>query len=205
MPPWNYSQSPGDGTPSGYRQLGNTPMNGLFGWNYPRAIANVLDGMSNTLMFGEFVHADMLPASPGNWPEATGGAVRPWLPGGSSDEATRLVKKPIANFDFIDFFGVNPSSSQGTSSGSFAFKSVNGCRPNAVVNGSLTPGSDVTLAYFNHLPFGSHHAAGANFAFGDGRVTFIDDTIDFPLYKDLASCNGTEVKPLDTNLVGSLP
>ena len=150
MPPWNYSQSPGDGTRAGHRQLGNTPMNGLFGWNYPRAIGAVRDGMSNTLMFGEFVHADMLPASPGNFREGTGGAVRPWLPGGTSDEGADLVRIPIARFNSHDFFGVH-SDTRGNSSGSFAFKSVNGCRPNAVVNGSLTPGSDVTLAYFNHL------------------------------------------------------
>jgi prepilin-type processing-associated H-X9-DG protein len=60
-------------------------------------------------------------------------------------------------------------------------------------------------AYFNHLPFGSHHSGGANFALGDGRVTFIDDGIDFALYKDLASCNGVAVAPLDTNPAASLP
>ncbi|MFN9941327.1 MAG: H-X9-DG-CTERM domain-containing protein [bacterium] len=45
-------------------------------------------------------------------------------------------------------------------------------------------------AWFNHLPFGSHHTNGGNFALGDGRLMFIDDSIDFELYRDLASCNG---------------
>jgi|694.fasta_scaffold81989_3 prepilin-type N-terminal cleavage/methylation domain-containing protein/prepilin-type processing-associated H-X9-DG protein len=169
LPAVNQSQSP----PS--RTLGHTPVNGLFGWNVPRAIAAVRDGMSNTFMFGEFVQRDTRPGSPyAPFP----GNVRQWLPGGSPEETSQ--------------------------SGSFSFKSVNGCPLNAVVN--RNNGSYPNpAAYFNHLPFGSHHSGGANFALGDGRVTFIDDGIDFALYKDLASCNGVAVAPLDTNPAASLP
>jgi prepilin-type N-terminal cleavage/methylation domain-containing protein len=170
LPAENMSQSP----PA--RALGHTPLNGLFGWNKPRAIASARDGMSNTLMFGEFVHADTRPTSP--YHPDNGGNVRIWLAGGAAEEASQ--------------------------SGSLAFKSVNGCALNAVVN--RNNGSYPNpAAYFNHLPFGSHHAAGANFAFGDGRITFVDDSVDFALYKDLASCNGSAVAPLDTGTGGALP
>ena len=168
------------------RALGNTPMNGLFGWAYDetalgiprngRMIAAVRDGMSNTLMFGEFVHADTLATSP--YRENNGGNVRVWLAGGTAEEKSQ--------------------------SGSLAFKSVNGCPLNAVVN--RNNGSYPNpAAYYNHLPFGSHHPGGANFALGDGRVTFIDDGIEFALYKDLASCNGSAVAPLDSTPAASLP
>jgi prepilin-type N-terminal cleavage/methylation domain-containing protein/prepilin-type processing-associated H-X9-DG protein len=169
LPAVNMSQSP----PS--RALGHTPVNGLFGWNVPRAIAAVRDGMSNTFMFGEFVQRDTRPGSPyAPFP----GNVRQWLAGGSPEETSQ--------------------------SGSFSAKSVNGCALNAVVNRN-NGGYPNPAAYFNHLPFGSHHPGGANFALGDGRVTFIDDGIEFALYKDLASCNGSAVAPLDTNPAASLP
>jgi prepilin-type N-terminal cleavage/methylation domain-containing protein/prepilin-type processing-associated H-X9-DG protein len=170
LPPENQSQT------ANTRALGHTPLNGLFGWNKRRAIAVVHDGMSNTLMFGEFVHADTRPTSP--YRPDNGGNVRPWLPGGSAEESSQ--------------------------SGSLSFKAVNGCALNAVVNrnNGIYPNP---AAYFNHLPFGSHHPGGANFALGDGRVSFVDDAIDFPLYKDLASCNGSVVRPSDTTSDAALP
>lgn len=175
LPDENQSQSPPHG-PNNNRHLGHTPMNGLFGWNKPAAIASARDGMSNTLMFGEFVHADTLATSP--YRPDNGGNVRLWLAGGSAEERSQ--------------------------SGSLAFKSVNGCALNAVVN--RNNGSYPNpAAYFNHLPFGSHHPGGANFALGDGRVTFVDDSVEFALYKDLASCNGSAVAPFDTGAGGSLP
>ena len=45
---------------------------------------------------------------------------------------------------------------------------------------------------FNHLPFGSDHAGGANFALADGSVRFIEEQVDFDVYTSLATCNGGE-------------
>lgn len=43
---------------------------------------------------------------------------------------------------------------------------------------------------FNHLPMGSDHASGANFARADASVSFLSDTIDLKVYKNLATRNG---------------
>jgi prepilin-type processing-associated H-X9-DG protein len=43
------------------------------------------------------------------------------------------------------------------------------------------------------LPFGSFHKGGVNFAFGDGSVQFLNDTMDTKTYLALASRNGEEV------------
>ena len=43
---------------------------------------------------------------------------------------------------------------------------------------------------FNHLPMGSDHASGANFARADASVSFLADTTDLKVYKNLATRNG---------------
>ncbi len=65
---------------------GNIPRNGMFGWAFARSIAQVKDGLSNTLAIGEFVHIDS--ESPGGsiaWWAQPPGAVRPWVFAGASD------------------------------------------------------------------------------------------------------------------------
>jgi len=57
---------------------GHIPKNGLFGWGLVRRLADIRDGLSNTLAMGEFVHRDHKPTSgfapaPGN--------VRSWILG----------------------------------------------------------------------------------------------------------------------------
>jgi prepilin-type N-terminal cleavage/methylation domain-containing protein/prepilin-type processing-associated H-X9-DG protein len=50
----------------------------------------------------------------------------------------------------------------------------------------------------NDLQFGSDHPGGANFNYADGSVHFIQDSIDFTVYQDMASKDGGEVsQPVD--------
>jgi prepilin-type N-terminal cleavage/methylation domain-containing protein/prepilin-type processing-associated H-X9-DG protein len=58
------------------------------------------------------------------------------------------------------------------------------------------PGAKIMLR--NDLQFGSDHPGGANFNYADGTVHFIQDTIDFTVYQDMASKDGGEVsQPVD--------
>jgi len=52
-------------------------------------------------------------------------------------------------------------------------------------------------ALFNDMSFGSNHPGGAQFAYVDGSVHFIPETIDFGVYKATASRNGQEVATAD--------
>lgn len=47
-------------------------------------------------------------------------------------------------------------------------------------------------ALLNDLHFGSDHEGGAQFAFADGSVHFLSETIDFPLLQGLATKDGGE-------------
>ena len=46
---------------------------------------------------------------------------------------------------------------------------------------------------FNDVSFGSNHEGGAHFLYGDGSARFISESVDFNVYKALASRNGEEV------------
>jgi prepilin-type N-terminal cleavage/methylation domain-containing protein len=45
---------------------------------------------------------------------------------------------------------------------------------------------------FNHLPMGSYHTGGVHFVLADGSVHFVAETISFPVYQNMATCNGSE-------------
>ena len=58
-----------------------------------------------------------------------------------------------------------------------------------------TPADASKTILRNDLFFGSLHPHGAHFAMVDGSVQFLDDSINFVLFEDLASRNGGEVVP----------
>ena len=73
-------------TPYEYSDAGFVPKNGIFGWAFVRSMAQVKDGLSNTLAMGEFVEIDSEPPSnPSSaWWAEPPGAVRPWVFGGTT-------------------------------------------------------------------------------------------------------------------------
>ena len=46
---------------------------------------------------------------------------------------------------------------------------------------------------FNYLPFGSFHSGGCNIARADGSVNFVNETINFHVYRCMATRNGSEL------------
>lgn len=61
------------------------------------------------------------------------------------------------------------------------------------------PGTGVCVTLYDlrvNGAFGSRHAGGATFAFGDGHVQFISDNISLPLYKALSTRAGGEIAPV---------
>jgi len=63
------------------------------------------------------------------------------------------------------------------------------------LNNALTvgqPGYNNPGDWPNVYSFRSRHTGGANFAFADGRVTFVSDTIDIATYRALATRAGNE-------------
>ncbi|MFI4874503.1 MAG: DUF1559 domain-containing protein, partial [Blastopirellula sp. JB062] len=49
---------------------------------------------------------------------------------------------------------------------------------------------------FNHLPLSSRHPGGVNFAVSDASVRFVPETIDFDVYRAVATINGSEALQL---------
>ncbi len=129
---------------------GNCPQNGMFGMNWARRMADVRDGLSNTLAMGEFVQMDQTGAyasPPGN--------VRPWILGSSYSMGMygcMVVEYPV-NTE-VDRFGHG------------------------------IPG--------HWLPLGSFHSGGMNGLVADGSVTFLSDSIDLELYRQLTTVAGGE-------------
>ena len=145
---------------------GDMPYNGMFCWGKQHRLNDVTDGLSSTLMFGEFVQRDANPSSsshdyPGN--------VRGWMIGGN-------------------WIG---------GKGSYSFKVVWSGMPNEQLD--RYPASGGTKALFNHLPFGSHHSGGCNFALGDGSVQFISGEVDAYTFRYMATIN--EGETIDTSEV----
>jgi prepilin-type N-terminal cleavage/methylation domain-containing protein len=81
-------------------------------------------------------------------------------------------------------------STNDTHRGVYSCKAVKDFPLNARVNRT------VDGVPFNYLPFGSYHSGGGIFAIGDGGVHFVDEGIDFDVFKNLATCNGHEISEI---------
>ena len=58
---------------------------------------------------------------------------------------------------------------------------------------SNAPSGAPKTLLFNDVMYGSRHPGGAQFAFADGSVHFLPETIDLTVYQDLATIDGGEV------------
>lgn len=99
---------------------GNVTKNGFFGWEIARRPSDIRDGLSHSLMFGEFCHIDSDPNSEFGKPP---GNVRPWIFGGSGGSSgpgatytfkvvvTEHINEPLARTEAGVHFNHLPFSS----------------------------------------------------------------------------------------------
>jgi prepilin-type processing-associated H-X9-DG protein len=142
---------------------GDVFLDGLFAINKWRRIADVRDGTSNTLAVGESVHVSLYGLGPGYGIADQGGPV-PWYYGAGC------------------WINCNPEHQSGLG------RSVRSTKH--PINCSILP---MATDQDNDPPFGSYHPGGAPFAFADGHVGFLSETIRLSTYQALSTIAGDEL------------
>jgi len=149
-----------DGDPGGFGQAGV----GLFYRNSRNRIANVTDGLSNTIFIGERSSNH----SPSTWTGAvTGGRCPAWM---ATIPPTPYAPPPGPAYDNADY--------------DEALVLAHG-------NATHVPNADFPI--YDPDTFYSMHPGGANFLFGDGSVHFLTSGIDGIVYTGLCTIAGGEV------------
>lgn len=153
----------GGKTPTAIGWRGYVFTDGLFCLNRWRRFRDVTDGTSLTMAIGESVHYECQGMGPGYLNPAIGGPVG-WCFGGACRAANNC----------------DPSTwGVGRSVRSTLYP----------INTSLMP---VQENQQNDIPYGSFHARGAHFAFADGHVSFLMETMDINAYRSLSTIAGGE-------------
>ncbi len=150
----------------------------------PVRMADVIDGLSNTLLFGERSHFDRNHDSfAANLTAPSGQFINPlgtvgwWAPSGGRLAAGDVTLSAYAPLNFT----VPAPFAQGAS--------------------MVPPATDYTsYLYYNDrrmCAFGSQHPGGANFALADGSVRFVAETIALPMLQRAAVRDDGEVVELN--------
>jgi prepilin-type N-terminal cleavage/methylation domain-containing protein/prepilin-type processing-associated H-X9-DG protein len=138
-------------------------IDGLFIGRIARKVGDVTDGTSNTLAAGESIQGDSNESTEANktglfpWTEENGTAIWWVLAGNCSGDCT------------------TPGSQIGRRSVRGTFNPIN-----FVI-------SPVANGQADNSAFGSEHTSGAQFVWGDGHVSFVNDAIEHETYKSLST------------------
>jgi prepilin-type N-terminal cleavage/methylation domain-containing protein/prepilin-type processing-associated H-X9-DG protein len=143
---------------------GSVYIDGLFAINKWRMPADIRDGTSSTLAVGESIHLELYGLGPG-YGVATVGGPAEWF-GGSA-----CYKNDNCGY-------ASHSTMHSVRSTKYPINSV------------MFP---LVIEEENDRPFGSFHANGTHFAFADGHVDFLNDTIDMTIYRALSTIDGGEL------------
>jgi prepilin-type processing-associated H-X9-DG protein len=158
----------GDGGRTGTGKAGD----GLFYRNSQNRIADVTDGLSNTIFAGERCGAH----SPTTWTGAvTGGRCPAWM-------ATQPWTAPYTP----------PSAAPNTGNGT-AYDNADWGEALVLAHCNMTHVPNADNPFYDPDTFWSMHPGGANFLFGDGSVHFLTTSIDPYTYQSLATIAGGEV------------
>ena len=176
--------------PNASNRCGANDSEGLFGANISYRIAEVTDGTSNTMMFGEtsrFKEEESSSSHFSFWNVAAAWVGPPWT-----------AAAPIWPGDVRitgGAFVVPVLNSPPVTNGGPA------CQENVAAPHSLNwslPANNPPCLYLGQWGFRSRHPGGANFGFADGSVKFIKDSINYLVYRTLGTRNGGEVTSSDS-------
>ena len=148
-----------------YSDAGNVPQNGMFGWDNPRRMKDIQDGLSGTLAMGEFT---LIPVDHYGAQAAAPGQVRPWIFGGNAlakNSKGESVDQPVLYSSKVLAFAPN------------------------TIYGPSHP----MYSIYNYQPMSSFHPGGLNFLIADSSVRFLSDDINLEIYFQLSTVNGGEV------------
>jgi prepilin-type N-terminal cleavage/methylation domain-containing protein/prepilin-type processing-associated H-X9-DG protein len=143
-------------------------VDGVMYVNSKTKIGEITDGTSNTFAVGESVHAFRYGAGPGYDNAAVGGPAIWWFAGGVALDLLGGPNKPNPNICY---------DREGRSS-------------HSPINANIMP---VDFVKNNIIPYSSQHPGGSQFAYADGHVEFLSDSVDFDAYQSLSTRAGEEV------------
>ena len=162
------SAEDGDGAQTGTGKSGD----GLFYRNSHNRIADVTDGLSNSVIVGERCAAH----SPTTWTGAvTGGRVPAWM-------CTTPWTVPYT-----------PPASAGNSGNGTAYDNADYDEALVLGHGNLSHLPNADNPFFDPDTFWSMHIGGANFLFGDGSVHFLSSGINPATYQALMTIAGGDL------------
>jgi len=167
--------------------------NGMFRRWIETGMAEVLDGLSNTIMLGEQIKGDMDGARyslgdvikpiaiAGNNPFPTQAQVDAY--GLACDQARAAGNPPTHNSEYGRYY-------MSTSMGYTVFNTI--ATPNYRYPSCQSCSGCGEGDSTGNFPARSRHPGGVNCALGDASVRFFSDTLDFNLWQGLGSRNGKE-------------
>jgi prepilin-type N-terminal cleavage/methylation domain-containing protein/prepilin-type processing-associated H-X9-DG protein len=156
---------------------GSITPDGPFGKNWDYRFADITDGLSNTIFFGE---ASRFRNEPATW-----GATPSFF---SSYAMTGIIWGPASMNDYrpMCFAYVVPK--------------INAPAQQQPLSLTINTLADLQTWYiqaqgtiYGQFGFRSMHPGGANFVFGDGSVRFLKESINLPTYRALGTRGGGEV------------
>jgi prepilin-type N-terminal cleavage/methylation domain-containing protein/prepilin-type processing-associated H-X9-DG protein len=169
--------------------LGPNNFDGLLIQDWKVKLKSASDGLSKTLLMGERWYnqrAWMIGAYSTGQSDPGGTSLTPPPPEGPQASTAWFASKNLS-----DKVPININIYQ-----SCYFGHLNnypdhpgGDRPSVDTNVCAKPNVGFSC---NNMPFGSFHPGGANFAYGDGSVTFLRDDLDIRTYLAMGSRNGGE-------------
>jgi len=162
--------------------------NGMFGAENVVKISGVTDGTSNTTLFGETARWPDDPTSGFNWWHFTAAFGLTTNPGYFDGE----VRVETGAFTFPDINGAPDKTGQ------YINQVFCNCGTNACIPSDwLDPKCFTAVKALGQWAFRSRHPGGVNFAFADGSVKFVKQTINTQTYMGLGTRAGGEVLSAD--------